>query len=388
MNNPWIKALLFFVVIGLGFGGMFLVKATAEEDKDKQVVDTRPVVTVETAESMDYQVLIHSFGEVAPLETTNLSAQVSGQVTHWNEKFVAGGLVQRGDVLFSIEKDAYEAALLQAEAELSQAKAALIEEQARGEVAKREASNLSANQVSDLYLRKPQMLSASASVKSAESKLKIAQRDLRNCEVKAPYDALVIARDIGLGEYVNRGTAVGVINNIETAEILFPIAGFDSAFLPASLQKQEAIVINKGVKTFSRVGYISRDIGIIDKSTRMSQLVVRVDDPYGLNSNLPALKYGSYVEVNISGQTLQNVYRLPQQLVTNRKVWVVDQDNKLQAKPVEIIREEGAFFIVSSGLNNSDRVVLTVPEYPQKGMEVRLSSDAKDNDLVAQQPES
>lgn len=386
MNNPWIKALLFFVVVGVGFGGMMAVGASGGDEEEREEVDTRPVVRVEAAESMDYQVLIHSFGEVTPLESTNLSAQVSGEVTNWNPKFVAGGLVKRGEILFSIERDTYEAALLQAEADLSQAQASLIEEQARAEVAKREAKNLPSSQVSDLYLRKPQLLSAKASLKSAEARLKIAQRDLDDCEVKAPYDALIVSRDIGLGEFVNRGAPVGTINNIEKAEILFPIAGFDSAFLPATLENQEAIVINKGVKTFSRVGEISRDLGVIDQSTRMSQLVVTVNDPYGLDENLPALKFGSYVEVNISGQTLQNVYRLPQDLVTNRIVWVVSEEKKLVPKPVEIIREEGAHFIVSSGISENDKVVVTVPEYPQRGMEVRLSTDVEDDALVAQQP--
>lgn len=386
MNNPWIKALLFFVVVGIGFGGMMAVGASGGDEEEKQEVDTRPIVRVESAESMDYQVLIHSFGEVTPLESTNLSAQVSGEVTSWNPKFVAGGLVKRGEVLFSIERDTYEAAFLQAEAELSQAQANLIEEQARAEVAKREAKNLPASQVSDLYLRKPQLLSAKASLKSAEARLKIAQRDLDDCEIRAPYDALVVSREIGVGEFVNRGAPVGIINSIEKAEIHFPIAGFDSAFLPSTLENQEAIVINKGVKTFSRVGEISRDLGVIDQSTRMSQLVVTVNDPYGLNENLPALKFGSYVEVNISGQTLQSVYRLPQDLVTNRIVWVVGDDNKLVPKPVEIIREEGAHFIVSSGISENDKVVVTVPEYPQRGMEVRLSTEVEDDALVAQQP--
>ena len=64
---------------------------------------------------------------------------MSGEVDSLHPNFVAGGLVKRGDVLFTIEKDAYEAALWQAESELSRAQAALIEEQARSDVAKREA---------------------------------------------------------------------------------------------------------------------------------------------------------------------------------------------------------------------------------------------------------
>ncbi|GAA0856349.1 efflux RND transporter periplasmic adaptor subunit [Aliiglaciecola litoralis] len=364
---------------------MLAVGASGEEDPEKAEVDTSPVVRIEHAESMDYKVTIQSFGEVIPLETTRLSAQVSGEVISWNPKFIAGGLVKRGEILFSIEKDTYEAAVLQAEAELSQAQAALIEEQARAEVAKRESKNIPASQVSDLYLRKPQILSAKAAVKSAEARLKMAQRDLNNCDVAAPYNALVIARDIGTGEYVNRGAQVGVINNIETAEVRFSIAGFDTAFLPTILADQEAMVINKGVKTFSRKGTISRDIGIIDQSTRMSQIVVTIDDPYGLNANTPALKFGSYVEVNIEGQTLQNVYRLPQDLVTKNTVWVVDQDNKLQPREVQVIREEGSFFIINSGIQHHDRIVMTLPEYPQKGMKVRIASEVKEPPLVANQ---
>lgn len=381
MNNFWIKLLLTAVVLAVGLLGMFGIKATGEEPEEKEKVDTRPYVKVEPAVAMDYQVLINSFGEVKPLEFTELSAQVSGEVISWNPKFVAGGLVKRGEVLFSIEKDTYEAAVLQAQAELSLAQAQLIEEQARADVAKREAKGLSNSQVSDLYLRKPQLLSAQAKVKSAEASLKIANRDLQNCDVAAPYDALVVSRQIGLGQYISKGSAVGEINNIESAEIIFPIAGFDGAFLPASLANHEAIVISRGQHTFSRKGYIARDLGVIDRSTRMSQLVIRVDDPYGLKNNVTALKFGSYVEVNLSGQTLQNVYRLPQELVTNKKVWVVDNDGKLLPKPVTVLREEGRFFLINSGLEEDDKVVTTVPEYPQKGMEVRTT---KKQDLVAQ----
>lgn len=387
MKNFFIKFGAFLLVIGLGVGGMFAIAASAGDEEEKEVVDTRPYVKVESAASQNYQVLINSFGEVQPLESTLLSAQVSGELISWNPKFVAGGLVKNGEILFSIENDRYEAALLLAESELSLAEAQLIEEQARAEVAKREAKNLPSTKVSDLYLRKPQVLSSKARVKAAEANIKLAKRDLQNCDVAAPYDALIISRDIGLGQYINRGAAVGMLNNIETAEIIFPIAGFDSKFLPLNMENQEAIVIHKGNHTFSRKGHISRDLGIVDQSTRMSQLVIRVDDPYSLKTNAPALKFGSYVEVNISGQTLENVYRLPQDLVTNKVVWVVDNDNKLVPKSVVIMREEGEFFLISSGLSNNDKVVMTLPEYPQKGMEVRLTLKKDSDDLVAKQPE-
>jgi RND family efflux transporter MFP subunit len=375
MKNKWFKGIFPVVILAIGFGGMTAIKASGEEDEEKKPVDTRPTVKIETAIAEDYQVRITSYGEVKPLESTMVSAQISGEVLSWHPNFVPGGLVLRGDTLFTIELVTYEAAFLQAEADLSLAKANLIEEQARAEVAEREAKG---SKVSDLYLRKPQMLSAQASVKSAQARLKIAQRDLDNGVIKAPYDALVVSRDLGVGQYVNKGAQVGELYNIESAEVSFPIAGFDREFLPSDITQQVATISTKGYNPINREGKVVRDLGIIDQSTRMSQLIVRIEDPYSLKSSLPPLKFGHYVEVGFAGKTLNNVYRLPQELVNNRIIWLLDDEQQMQPQRVEILREEGAYFLISEGLQNQDTLVTTLPEYPQKGMKVKVAKPKED----------
>jgi RND family efflux transporter MFP subunit len=380
MKKKWFRGILPLVILVIGFGGMSVIKASGEVDEENEPVDTRPTVKVETAVAEDYQVRITSYGEVKPLESTMVSAQVSGEVLTWHLNFVPGGLVLRGDTLFTIEADTYEAALLQAEADLSLAQANLIEEQARADVAEREAKG---SKVSDLYLRKPQMLSAQASVKSAQARIKIAQRDLDNCAIKAPYDALVIKRDLGVGQYVNQGAQVGELYNIESAEVSFPIAGFDREFLPSDITQQIATISTKGYNAIIREGKVTRDLGVIDQSTRMSQLVVRIEDPYSLNSSLPPLKFGHFVEISFPGKTLNQVYRLPQELVNNRIIWVLDENQAMQPQRVEILREEGAYFLISEGLKNKDQLIMTLPEYPQKGMKVKIAEPA--NDLALKQ---
>lgn len=373
MNKTWIKIALPIVVLGAGALGMLAINASAQQEKQKEPLDLRPTVKVESAFAQNYQVQISGFGEVKPLESTLVSAQVAGEVVSWHPNFVAGGLIRRGDILFSIEKEQYEAALLQAESDLSLAQAQLIEEQARADVAKQETKNMPANKITDLYLRKPQVLSAKAKVKSAQASLKIAQRDLDNCDVTAPYDALVISRDLGVGQFVNKGAQIGEIYNIEYAEVTFPIAGFDSEFLPPNLSGQPATVMSNQARPFSRSGTISRDLGIIDKSTRMSQLVVRITDPYSLKIEAPAIKFGSYVQVNFAGKTLQQIYRLSQDLVSNHTVWLVNDEQKLESRQVNVVREDGAYFLINDGLENDDQLVLTLPEYPQDGMQVKIA---------------
>ncbi|KPZ65336.1 Toluene efflux pump periplasmic linker protein TtgG precursor [Pseudoalteromonas sp. P1-16-1b] len=375
-----------FVALTLGVVGFAAINAIAKESDKKEVIDTRPTVQVEAVSANNHQVIINSYGEVQPLENTQLSAQVSGEVVSWHPSFVAGGVVGRGEILFTIEKDNYEAAVLQAEAELARAQAMLIEEQAQAKVAEDEAKRFPNKARTDLFLRKPQVLSAQASVKSAQAALKRAQRDLDNCEVSAPYDALVVSRNVGVGQFVTMGAQVAELNNIETAEVIIPIAGFDSVFLPERVKGVTATVIKTGLNGFTRQAVIDRDLGIVDNATRMSSLVIRIEDPYGLTNQQPAIKFGTYVQVNFAGTMLNNIYRLPQELVNNQTVWVVNDEQQLEPRKVKVIREEGEYFYISDGLEANDKLVTTLPEYPQKGMAVKIagltetkSTDAAEN---------
>ncbi|ELI0347546.1 TPA: efflux RND transporter periplasmic adaptor subunit [Vibrio vulnificus] len=360
-------------LLGGGYVAYQAIAASRPETDDKKEAVVETIVETAPLLPTEHKVMITSHGELVPFETTRLSAQVSGEVVSWHPNFVTGGIVKRGEVLFSIESDNYQAAVLQAEAELASAKAVLIEEKAKAKVAERQAKNLSDKQVSDLYLRKPQLLSAEAQVKSALASLKRAERDLDNCKVVAPYDALVVSRQIGVGQFISAGSEVALLNNIEAAEIHIPIAGFDSAFLPEKLSNIRATIRLQGLRQVEREGNIDRDLAMIDSATRMINVVVRIDDPYGINSQKPAIKFGSYVEVQFAGKELKHIYRLPQELVSNRTVWVVNEENQLYPRSVNVLRSEGEFVLISEGIEQSDKLVLTVPEYPQKGMSVKLS---------------
>ena len=106
----WMRLALPVGVLIAGYMGMKGIEASASDSAIQEEVDTRPTVTIESISPEDVRVQLTSYGEITPLETTNLAAQVSGEVQSWNPKFVSGGLIRRGEVLFSIEPDAYEAA--------------------------------------------------------------------------------------------------------------------------------------------------------------------------------------------------------------------------------------------------------------------------------------
>ena len=380
-----IKVGLPILVVGLGFGAMKGVTALGNEESESEAVDTRPTVKVTQLSPVAYPVEIEAFGELSPLESTNLSAQVSGEITSLNPQFLSGGIIKRGEVLFTIEKDAYEAALLQAQANLASAESALIQEKALARVAEREAASLPDAQVTDLYLRKPQILSAEAALKAAQAQLKIAKRDLDNCEVSAPYDALIVSRNVGSGDFVTAGSSAALLYNIEVGEVVFPLARFDQAFLPGQLGDIEATItlMNRQDDIIQRVGAIHRDTGIVDASTRMTHLVARIEDPYGIKTGMPAIKFGSYTQVQFTGKTLENIYKIPQELINKRQIWILDDEDKMVPKTANVVREVGSDFLIRADIDSRDRIVMTLPEYPQNGMAVKVIANEK---LIAKQP--
>lgn len=377
MKATFLNIFGFIIIIGLGFALMQGIAASAADEEEQVIDDTRPVIGVESLVAIDHQVEIVGFGEVQPLETTSLAAQVSGEVISWNENFVAGGIVKRNEILFSIEADAYEAAVLQAEAQVSLAEASLTEELARQKVAQQEANNLPQSRVSDLYLRKPQVQSARAQLKSAQASLRIAKRNLDKTLVRAPYDALVVSREIGSGQFVNAGMRVAQLNNIESAEVMVPVAGFDSPFLPLAPNGMPAVINTQGAVQVTRTGTINRNLGLVDQNTRMQHLVVRIEDPYGLKSQQPSIQFGTYVQVSFAGKQLENVFKVPQTLVNKRKIWVVTSDEKLESHSVQVVREEGEYFFISAGISERDRIAKSLPEYPQNGMSVKVLESPK-----------
>jgi hypothetical protein len=134
------------------------------------------------------------------------------------------------------------------------------------------------------------------------------------------------------------------------------------------------VITTKERVPVQRSGFVSRDLGVLDESTRMMHLVIRIDDPYSLNSAGPTIKFGSYVEVQIKGKQLQSVYKVPQSLVNNRKIWLLDENQQLRARSVEVIREEGSFFFISDGIAAEELMVKDLPEYPQNGMQVKVKT--------------
>lgn len=370
------QIILPIVVLGLGISALAGISALKKPPEEKPTLDTTPLVSVEEIQFQPMIFNVSSYGVVNPKYNTNLVSQVMGEITYLSDSFVKGGFVKGGDILAKIDASDYEADLLDAQASIASAKAALVQERANVKVAETEWAQISNGTPTDLSLRKPQLAQEIARLKSAEAGLHRAQRNLERTVIRAPYDSLVSSREVGLGSYVSKGTAVGALLSTDIAEVRLPLADKEIQYLEAKgVNATVALVGNFAGSKQEWLGKIVRSEGVVDSKSRMTYLVAEIVDPYGLKADKRELRYGTYVTAIISGANAGEVTIVPRHLIVNGQVAVMDDEKLLRYKDVTMLRQEGSKVVISDGLENGMKLITSALDYPIEGMKLALPED-------------
>lgn len=369
-------------IVILAAGALLFVAFSSmkKPPEEKAKVDTTPIVAVESLTVAPMNLQVDSYGIVKPKYETELVSQVSGQILELSDTFVRGGFVKKGQLLARIDPNDYEAALIDAQANMASARAALEQERAQGKVAEREWKRITDTSPTELSLRKPQLAQELARVKAAQAAILRAERNLERTEIRAPYDAMIESRNIGLGSFVGVGSTVGKLLGTAVAEVRLPVADNQLQFLQQQGVGAEVALIGKfaGIE-MQWTAQIARSEGVIDNKSRMSYLVAEIDDPYVLTDKAQRnpLRFGSYVNAEIFGIEVGQATSIPRHLVSNNKVALLDSESKLRYVDIEIVRQEGANVIVSSGLSDGDQLIVSALDYPIDGMKLALPSDVE-----------
>ncbi|MGI2111417.1 efflux RND transporter periplasmic adaptor subunit [Shewanella frigidimarina] len=353
---------LLIIMVFVGLALALISTQEAPEQKDEAV--SVPIIDVQTVTPQTLSLNLPSYGVVNPKYKTQLVTEVQGRMLNISANFVAGGVVKKGEQLAIIEPSDYEADLIQAEATVAQATAALNEEKARGVVAKIEFKDFGKGLPPELGLRIPQLKKEQANVKYAEAALARAQRNLARTVIRAPFDGIIKARNVDLGQYVTLGTNLGELYDTSIAEIRLPLANEDLAYLESVDNPETAVTLTALLagKQVSWQGNIVRSENVIDEQTRMVYLVAEIHDPYLRNNKtegqLP-LKYGSFVNAVITGRTVNDVVKLPRHVVRNGQVAVVSADNIIEMRKVNIIRSDVDTIYIQGSFKANERVSTT-----------------------------
>ncbi|XQW85569.1 efflux RND transporter periplasmic adaptor subunit [Thalassotalea piscium] len=366
-------------ILAAGILLFVLFSSMKKPPEEKEKIDKTPIVAVEPVTMGPMILEVNSYGVVTPKYETELVAQVSGQIVELSQKFERGGFVKEGQLLARIDPNDYEAALIDAQANLASARAALEKERAQGKVAEREWKEITDTSPTELSLRKPQLAQEIARVKAAQASVLRAQRNMERTEVRAPYDAMIESRNIGLGSFVGTGSNIGKLLGTAVAEVRLPVADNELQFLDKQGKDASVMLIGDFAGQERQwPAKVIRNEGVIDAKSRMSYFVAQVKDPYGLideSKHETPLRFGAYVNAKIQGMELANATKVPRYLVVKDKIAVLDSESKLHFAEIDVVRQVGRDVIVAAGLNDGDQIITSALDYPVDGMQLALPTD-------------
>jgi len=361
----------FVLIPGIFAGAIALALGLAQlkpepPARDEEKLDL--LVEVMSLEVSTESFQISSQGTVRPRTQTVLSAEVSGSIESISPKFVAGGVFDEREVLMRIDPTNYSVAVNKAEAL----------------VALRQIEYEGARKLrSQGYRAESEFASAGAALASAQAELVNAERDLERTFIRLPYEGMVLSKDTDIGQFVNPGTTLGVTFATDLAEVRLPLTDMDLAFveLPDAAEITQSgnadgpavklSAVKKG-KFVEWDAQIVRSEGVVDERSRVTYAVAQIADPYQLHGEGTPLPIGTFVAANISGASALDVIRIPRTALRgSNQVLIVDDENKIEIRTVEVIRSDARYVYVSGGVSAGEQITTTAIEAPTNGMSVR-----------------
>ena len=382
MPNTAIKAIITIAVLLAAVAAAAGIIMSRPMPEQLTVSETTSAIRAMTVVKESLRLKIRSEGTVTPKTQTNVIPEIKGRVTWISPNLVVGGYFQAGDLLVTIDAADYEARTGLAQAQLLRAEAEL--EHKRFEL-QRLQTLIKDNLVSQSNLENAARAHKIAKANVIESKINLAQaeRDLSRTKITAPFEGMVRSESIDIGQFVQQGTPIASIYASDAVEVRLPIVNAQLAYLdPANLQRGELdpatapmirLTARYAGTSFVWRGQLARTEGEIDAQSRMITAVARVRQD-NQSPDVPPLQVGAFVAAEIEGQYLDDIVRLPRAaLRPNSQVLIIDGDNRLRFRAVNVLRLENDFVLIDSGLESGEVVNLSPIQAVVDGMRVSLT---------------
>jgi RND family efflux transporter MFP subunit len=309
---------------------------------------------------------LETSGNLASVNSANLVARVAGFVQEI--KFIDGATVKAGQPLFVIEPEPYENALAQAKAAEAGAAATVTQAQA-DYVRQTELQGKEFASKATLETSTAARDSAVAVQRQKQSDTKQAELNLSYTQVKAPFDGIVTARQVSIGELVGMGNPTALATVVQ----------LDPIYVNFNVDEQQVVRLRAGIRlrgmTDADLRQIPVEVGLVNESgyphkgtldyaypgvtTSTGTLAVRGVLPNRDRVLLP----GYFVRIRVPLSKEPDALLVPDLIVGTdqggRYVLVVGKDSVVEQRKIETGEALGDLRVVTQGLSASDNVIVS-----------------------------
>jgi len=258
-----------------------------------------------------------------------LKASSSAQLAWLNPDIEPGVLVTKGTSLAKLNTSALESNLAQANNSVKQAELNLKQALHEQTVA---LKMLSPGNSSPFARREPQVEAAKAALAQAKQSFTSAETLLKEANIEAPFDAVILSRNVSPGEWLEAGQVTFELAASDSLDVKLPVSETNWPQVKFALTDPDLKVRNRsGNQWPAQVRYIAPQA---DSTSRQREVVLSVSQPYqGDNRLLP----NQQVKVNISLGQQPEIVTLPLSALTrDGYVWTLDSQDRLQKEWVTL----------------------------------------------------
>jgi RND family efflux transporter MFP subunit len=384
------RILIVVCVLAIGAAGLAFFGITDRAKSRQEVAawtnaQTVPTVRIARPEQASAEQELVLPGNVAAFNTGSLFARASGYITAWHKDI--GARVKKDDILATISAPDLDQQLEQAKAQLVQLQAAVEQAQATADLGKVTDQRTSQLVVQGWQSKQQgdhdrlDAASQAAAVSVAKANVVAQQavvgrlQELTGFEqIRAPFDGVVTARNVDIGDLVNAGGNTGramfQVADVHRMRIYVQVP---QAFLAELTPGIKATLHLPGQKKTFEAQLVSTSNAVAETS-RTSLVELQTDNPDG------KLWPGAFAEVHFHLPADPNALSVPlTALIFGAKgmqVAALDPDDKVVLKPVVVGRNFGSKVQIESGLALSDRLVDSPLESTQTGDKVNVAAAA------------
>jgi membrane fusion protein (multidrug efflux system) len=375
-------------LIALAF---LLIPGISCDNTSQNMVIPPPKVKVVQVIVKDTPVYQEFVGQMYGLKDIPIRARVDGFLE--DIRFNEGTRVSKGQLLYTIDPQPFEAKVAGRKSELAEAQTLLVN--AENELRRyKPLAEIDAVSKSDLDAAQATRDAAESSVEAARANLRLAEINLSYTRIQSPIDGLIGKTEAREGEYVGKSpnpVILNTVSRIDTMRVQFFLTEADYlTFVKEYIQSVEAgtngprIEENEGVSVRENnynLDLILSDGSVYEQRGRVDFINRNIDPKTGsilLEAHFPntkkILRPGLYAKVRAQMEVIPGAKLVPQRCISEMQgqfsVIALTDSSTIQKKQVELGPIIGDMVIVLDGLEKDEKIVFSGLQKAVPGMKV------------------
>ncbi|WP_375572012.1 efflux RND transporter periplasmic adaptor subunit [Ahrensia marina] len=386
-GKTMISAVLAIAIVAGAVTVMQRLIDSRPEVPQRPAVERQVPVLTQTAQVATHSPTIRVFGEVVAGRLVDLRALVAGEITGVHPNLEAGRRIDAGAPLVEIDRFSYEGAVVEAEANLAEARASRAESEARsglerdqlarsveqvnlaerdlarasqlverGQLTERdlEARQLTLSQrqqavdqrEANLRVEEARLDQLRAQIARLEWRLQQAERDLERTTLLAPFAGVIRSESVEIGRLISVNDAVATIYDDSALNVRFTLSDSQFGRLTGEVEpligRPITVTWSTGGQDVQLAGTIDRLDSDISAASGGVALFGRLDTEQ-MTANL---RPGAFVSVSLADQAFSNTIRIPETALYNTDHLFTVVDDRLQRRDVELVAWDGSHALV------------------------------------------